>query len=448
MDTDETNAVGMDAAGSAAGASELSARPRWPVWALAALLIVVAGVSLHRAAVPKADFKYFYLDARYVWTHRALNPKLSDKDGRPGRQLPFYLPVVPLLLSPLAAFGPKPAAVFWTLGHVVALAYSIKVLRGWVEADSSGRSHVLVLAAGLVALPAIIETAHFNQLSFFVLALVLAGLAALERGAPLRAGLWLGLATVLKLLPAVFAVWLVLKRRWTALGALAATAVVVALLPCLAVFGPGDTGNYHRLWWEYNLRGAAARGKGDAKLRSHLLDYHNQSLTAVLMRSTWSEHPYRTRFQPVHLSERTSRGLARALLIGLAAALLWLTRRRWKNSQRQIVSDERRRWRIEAAVYLLAMLIFAPLLRTYYLVCALPALILLVQDAVRATQTPARRLGRVGLALWLLGMLAWTSEAARAYGAHLIVLVALAGILLWLGAQSWAYNRRRTRQAL
>jgi hypothetical protein len=449
MHADQANTSHTNCSEAAVELSKSGRRPRWPIWAVAALLAAVAAVSFHRAAVPKADFKYFYIDARYVWTHRALNPELSEKDDQTARQLPFYLPVVPLLLSPLAACGPKLAAVLWTIGQVVALGYSIHVLSGWARGAGRVPPHVVNLAACLIALPAIIETAHFNQVSFFVLALVLAGVGALERGTPVRAGVWLALATVLKLQPGIFVIWLALKRQWTALVALVVTAVAVALLPCVLVFGPGTTSDYHCQWMAYNLDARASHTRGDGYLRSHFLDYHNQSLAGVLLRSTWPEHPYRTPFQPTHLQPSLARGITLIISVGLAAVLLWLTRRPWKRARRDDVNRPQI-WqlRTEAAVYLLAMLIFAPLLRTYYLVCALPGLVLLTRYALGPPAGLGRRLGQIGVGVWLAGMLAWLSPTARSYGAHLIMAIVLAGILLLLANRSSVYSLRKIRQAL
>jgi len=361
------------------------------------------------------------------------------------------LPVVPLLLSPLMAGGVKPAALLWTLGHLAALAYSLKVLANWSRAEGSRTPpRAAVITATVVALPVIYEAARFNQVSFFVLALILAGVMALERRRPARAGLWLGLATAFKLLPGVFTLWLVLKRQWTAAAALVATMLIVALLPPLVVFGPSETVQYHRQWWDYNFHGAPARGLVDASLRGHFVDHRNQSIPAVVARLCWSGHPQGAAFQPWELDERTCRRISQGLTVVLAAVLAGLTRRSMRWLRRQRLSDAalRDRWRAEAAVYLLAMLVFSPLLRTYYVVWALPGLVLLTRYALDERARRSQRLGQIGFALWLLGMVAWISDAARACGAHLIMSLGLAGILLCLGTYSSVYSLRKTRQAL
>lgn len=423
-------------------------RPWLPV-GLGVLLAAVGAVSFTQAAKLDYDFHHFYQDAAYVRQHGQLNPDLDNPERSRRRRLPFYLPVVALLLSPLTVGGVQPAAGLWTLAQLIALTYSLKVLADWGRAQGSRAPPMAALViATCVALPAIYETARFNQVSFFVLALVLAGVASLERRRPMRAGIWLGLATVFKLLPGIFALWLVLKRQWTALGTLAVTVVVVALLPPLFVFGPRDTAKYHRQWWDYNFHGPAARGMVAADLRAHFVDHRNQSIPAVVARFCWSEHPHGAAFQPVTLDELTCRRLSQGITILLAIVLIWLTRRSIPRGMDVLDAKVRDRFRIEVAVYLLAMLVFSPLLRTYYLVWALPALVLLARFALDERTRLPQRLGRIGLALWLLGMLAWVSNTARTGGVHLIVLIALAGILLGLGSVSSAYTSRKIKQAL
>jgi hypothetical protein len=81
------------------------------------------------------------------------------------------------------------------------------------------------------------------------------------------------------------------------------------------------------------------------------------------------------------------------------------------------------------------MLVFSPLLRQYYLVWALPALVLCVRAAVGIARV-ARTAGRIGVAVWLAGMVAWLWPEPRSYGAHLVMLIVLATLVLRIGAGS------------
>lgn len=403
-----------------------------PVIGLILLLAATAGVSFTRAVQPRFDFKHFYLDLRYVWEHGVLNPVEDDPDPDRERQLPFYLPSVPLLLSPIAAFGLVSAAAVWTVAQVVSLGLTLWLLRAWVRERPGLADPVLCLALGCVlALPALYEAAKFNQVSFVVLVLVVGGVRSLERGRLTRSGLLFGAAVTLKLLPAVFIAWLVLKREWRALLAALGTTAGLAVLPCLIAFGSDRTLTYYRDWWRHNVEGPPSTGWIAKDLREHFIDRRNQSIGAVLARLTQPDHRFADPWQPVELSPRRCRQLALTLTGVLGVALLWFTRR----PARQLSEAK---LRCEAAVYALAMLVFSPLLRQYYLVWALPALVLLVYFATDPIPLHRQRLAQVGLLLWLLGMAAWLSKIARSYGAHLVLLIALGVLVLLCG---WATRR-------
>ena len=397
---------------------------------LVLLLVVLGGMSLHRAARGRFDFHHFYLDARYVWEHGELNPDLSPvipnhPHADSVRQLPFYLPVVALTLSPITALGRVPAAIVWAAAQVAALGYSLRVLRRWAtENNTSPGASVAFALAILLALPALIEAAKFNQFSYFVLALVLGASSALDRRRPLTAGALLGVAAVLKLLPAIFLPWLLLKRRWSAAASFVVASVAFTALPPLAVFGPHRSLEYHQQWWEHNVRGDSAGGLLKTDLPDHFIDWRNQSIVQVLARLTWPEHPFAVPWRPLQLDRRACTGLAYVVSGGLLLALLLATRRPWPQLS---IS----RCRAEMAVYAIGMLVFSPLLRQYYLVWAIPGLVLLARVAADEGSRRARRLGLLGLGVWTVGMLAWMWPSARIVGAHLVMLIVLSVLLLW-----------------
>ncbi|MFH1745743.1 MAG: glycosyltransferase family 87 protein [Planctomycetota bacterium] len=386
----------------------------WIGWLV--LLAALGTVSFVRSYTGRFDFEHFYHDAQYTWEHGELPPPAE-------RQLPFYPPVVSLLLAPLTCAGHTTAAVLWTGGQLVCLAYVLMVLVRWLRARQNMHAIAGPLALScLIAAPALYEASKFNQLSYLILALLLAALSALERNRRLTAGALIGLATVIKLLPAIFIVWLLVKREWRALAGCVIWMLLIVFLPTLIAFGPRQTAQYHSEWWEHNVRGAPTQGMTDSGLPEHFIDRRNQSLTAICARLLTSDHPYRAPYQPLHVSEQTSTWLARGGLAFLAIGLLWFTRR-----PAQALDEVGRR--TEFAVYLLAMWILSPLSRQYYLVWALPGLVLLLRLMLIEAHNRRGRLGRIGLLVWLAAMVAWIFEIARVYGAHWLALLIL-GILL------------------
>ncbi|NUQ49601.1 MAG: DUF2029 domain-containing protein, partial [Phycisphaerae bacterium] len=283
------------------------------------------------------------------------------------------------------------------------------------------------------ALPALIVAAQFNQLTLPVLALLLLALQRLERGAPWQAGALLAAATLIKLLPAVFLPWLVLKRQWGALAGFVVVFAGLAVFPPLAMFGSERTIAYHRQWWEHNVGGAAAQGMVEDDLDEHFTDRRNQSIATVIARLCWPEHPHATPWQPLALDRQTCLRLALGITAGLALVLAWLTRVPWND-----LGVERRR--CEFAVYCIAMLVLSPLLRQYYLAWLLPALVLFAAGA--DCESRRRRWGAwIGLGFWVLAMALWAWRPARLYGAHLLILIVIAGVQFWAFSLRLPENR-------
>ena len=414
---------------------------------IALLLVVAACISTYRGVRGKFDFQHFYLDAVYLWRHGELIPALRADNPADARQLPFYLPTVPVMISPIAlaassADATEPAlfgyprgrvvgAVIWAVAQTLALAFCVLRLREWCRAgreDGHGRLTLLLLLA--ISGPAFYEAIKFNQVSFFTLALLLAGIGALERGRDLRAGAWLAAAAVLKILPAIFLVWLVLKRRWAAvLGFCVAATILLAVPPFLAL-GPQKSVEYHKQWWSYNAsEGGPRRWMMEVESSpntDHFVDRRNQSIPALTGRLLWGGHPQKAAWQPMALSLDAALRVATLVTLGLGLALLFATRSRLAQP-----TDDPWRWRGEFALYAIAIQALAPLTRMYYLVWTMPALAVLVYFATPAAGN-SRTAGwaRAGVALWLAGMALWPVRISREYGVHLAMLIGIGVVLV------------------
>lgn len=403
---------------------------------LIALLALVAALSLARSLTdpPRYDFHHFYLDARYTWEHGVLNPAQFAEDPLDARQLPFYLPAFTLLIAPLAFAGQAGMAVGWAALQVGGLAYATFALRDWAreELHSDDLAEAAVGFTLLLGLPAIHEAVRFNQLSLPLLACILAGYRAWRKQRRATAGTWWAVAVVVKLLPALLLPWILLKRAWRSTGMFILATIIVVVLPCLVTWGWGQTIAAHRQWWTYNVGGAPAKGLVDSNLRAHFIDHRNQSLASVAAHWLAAEHPYRLPIAPVSLPKDAVLWLARIAWLVLAAAMFWWLRK-------PAVRLGEGRLRGELALLLIAMMVFSPLLRQYYLVWALPGLLLLTLWALADLHAPRLRiLGRIGLVTWLVGMLAWLWPEARLAGAHLLMLIVIGGLLMTGGSRCQA----------
>ena len=185
-----------------------------------------------------------------------------------------YPPFAALVFSPLVATS-WPAAIAISVavnaGAVVALLrwFVEPVLRrnGWAVWTPCA----LAFLAILVFEPAR-DTFSFGQVNLMLLVLVWADLRAVERGGR-WAGVGIGLATAMKLTPAVFIGYLVVTRRWRAAAVAAGTTGAATLLAALLAPGASwtfwtsavwDTSRVGNLAYVSNqsLRGVVARLDG------------------------------------------------------------------------------------------------------------------------------------------------------------------------------------------
>lgn len=423
---------------------EVAAAPRdarvfWMERALWVFVLVAAALlSFGRGYRGAYDFRHFYLDAAYVWQHGGLNPSLDPSDPKGNRQLPFYLPVVPLVISPVAAGGMQAGAAIWAALQVGALGYVLYRLRSWTRAGREPHHASLTWSLlVLLSLPAIYEAVRFNQVTWFTLALLLAAQHALERGRDLRAGAWFAAAAVLKLLPALFGVWLLLKRRWAAALAMAVASLLIAFIPPIILFGPQKAWQYHQEWWDYNVTHGGSRRfltiEEWGPHSEHFVDRRNQSIATVCARLFWPDSHVRAAWQPLSLTLEQTLLLANGITITLFLVLLLSTRGRLTAGDVRVGDGGLWRLRGEFAVFGIAIQVLAPLSRLYYLAWTMPALALLVWYATPANPrllTRAILAGRLGVLFWFLGMAAWPWRIFREVGLHQVMLIGMAACVL------------------
>jgi alpha-1,2-mannosyltransferase len=190
-----------------------------------------------------------------------------------------YPPFAALLMYPMSWL--LLGFVIWVL--FVANAVAIVVTTVWLVyplADRHGwpRWYALAIALPmLTALEPIRETVTFGQINLLLALLVLGDLLLLVPRGSRWAGIGVGLATAVKLTPAIFIVYLLITRRWWAAALSSATAAGATLLA--AAIAPGDSWRYwtHTVW-ETNRVG-------------HLERFANQSLWGGLLRAAHPRQP-------------------------------------------------------------------------------------------------------------------------------------------------------------
>jgi alpha-1,2-mannosyltransferase len=142
-----------------------------------------------------------------------------------------YPPHVLLFLWPLGLLPYFPAFLLWTLGGFAVFLYAARI--GGVE-----RRHLLFVAVA----PAVAINVFIGQNGFFTAALLICGLASLDRR-PVLSGVLFGILTIKPQLGLLLPVVLVLTGRWRAIvSAVITTAALVAATAWL--YGP-------EIWTEF-----------------------------------------------------------------------------------------------------------------------------------------------------------------------------------------------------
>jgi hypothetical protein len=387
-------------------------------WAVSLAGLGAVGLSRVWGPVPDKDFSLFYQAARFWLVH-----------GEPGG-LAWYHPFALRAFAPLGWLPPEWAGVLWVgmnLGCLVGAARLAGEEAHW------WRSEIVPLL--VLVTPWFVEF-FVNQFVPPILLLLLLAQRELGRERPLAAGVWLGLAILLKLSPAVLLLWLLLKKDWRALAS--TVGVVLVLGPGLDILTVGWDRAVDWQWeWYQRLRWSGSAWT--VLVAGSQCEYSNHAVVAVLRRLLHSTDstPYfdvevggrheLAGSHPVNLLNLPISAVTAiwaALMLVSLVALVAVSRR-----PAQPASRERLRW--EYALYCLAMLWFLPVVREYHYVWAYPLVSLLVAN-VRSLwrdtgQFPWRSAPAWGLGVWLVTMALGAPRIAQEFGVPMLGIAALGG---------------------
>jgi alpha-1,2-mannosyltransferase len=148
------------------------------------------------------------------------------------------------------------AKACWALFSILCLAWSL-----WRTSDAGGRALTLALLA--VALPIQYNFQHLN-VNTPLLALAIAAARDLETRET-RAGVWVALATALKLFPGLLIVLFAYRRRWKAFGVAAGGAVILSYAAMLP-YGPVEAVRAIARWVSLDLHATSYQGAAVAAL--------------------------------------------------------------------------------------------------------------------------------------------------------------------------------------
>jgi hypothetical protein len=206
-------------------------------------LVILVG-TLSPESLEFRDFQQEYLLARAMTAgvHPYLTlPELTEIFGVPMRAIGHaspHPPPVALLVTPLALFSNRWAAVVWFTLSCLCLTASLSVLLGL-----KGLRIILAFLASLVWWPVLTDLAS-GQLTTISLLLVTLAMRELRGRREWKGGLWIGLAVATKFVgwPVVF--YLLFRKRFMA-AASAAGVFVAANLAALCAMGSGPFLHYY-----------------------------------------------------------------------------------------------------------------------------------------------------------------------------------------------------------
>lgn len=439
-------------------------------WGLVGLVLMIGVVgAVNRGLKGRPDWGDLQRESRYVWEHG---------HTAPGTAMFGYLPTTSFALWPFTTWLPQPVGViaFIATNLLAALASVWIVGRWWF----GGRGPPVEYAWGVLLVS--VNFAHAiqaNQLTMWTLVLCVAGLTLVFRERQMLGGLLVGLAALLKVMPAILVVYLLLRRRWWALLGVGVALVLFDIVPCAAVFGWGGTVREHRAWvrragWHDNwhwieqpllrvhrhgsnfslavVLGRWLRDAPDARRQvilygdppAEVVERYRAGLGPDEMlvldpmpprEGVWAEKrvdiSWVPRFSLAALPARVVWGIWLVLVGGGLVALALLT---WWSGRGSAQAD----WVPIAALWVLAMFWPSPMTRHYYLAWAFPAIVVVGQGLVAARAGGGRWRARevltvVALIAWILGIACLGQGVMRWYGVHLAVLALLAAATVWAG---------------
>ncbi|HEX5597679.1 MAG TPA: glycosyltransferase 87 family protein [Micromonosporaceae bacterium] len=366
--------------------------PRWHTLLVAALAVAVAAF-LSVAVVGHGFFDlWIYHGALRHWAHDG--GELYDWI-RPNSRYGFtYPPFAALVLLPIA-YLPWPVVVVLVVAATITAG--VLLLTWLVDPISrrmrwNRRSALAVTLCLAAAFEPMRETVDFGQINVLVLLLVVADLRRPVANGRQWAGIGIGLATAIKLTPGIFVGYLLITGRWRPALAAAGTAIAATLIA--AAVAPDAS----REFWTAALWNTDRVGE---------LDFiSNQSLRGLLAR----------------LDPPAASGWWLGLVAGTLTVWAWRTRA-------AVAAGEEM---TGVALTGVVMCLISPVTWVHHLVWLIPALLLLVDKALRPAVSRRRRRLLLGLAIvmytLLTSRLVWYWE----YGAEGIAGLLAGNTYVWV----------------
>ena len=342
----------------------------------------------------------------------------GDELGIARQHYYIYPPFFALLAAPLSLLPFPAARLVWLGADLLLLGLFVRLYLVWRRADGTSPSPLelalIAVTLGLEFLPLIWALA-IGQTSLLILALLAGAILCVKRRHEAAAGALLGVATAIKLTPALLlAYFLVRGRPRVALWGLA-TSVFCTLSAALAL-GPAATLRFFTV-------AVPAMSGGTAY-------FLNQSLTGFFDRLVTSGDVTQVALS----TSRLTKGLATAGSLCLAAFTYHCLRRRPGRPDGLDLD-------LEVSAVMLLTLVLSPISWTHHYLVILIPLYTITAAAVRAGRPAPWLAVSVGVAFLLIARKPHHELFAEGY-ARLCLSAALYGALILWGACLLLHARR------
>ena len=292
-----------------------------------------------------------------------------------------YMPSAAMYFAPLALFdrGVSFALRYTTavasLGLTLFLLY--RMLRDRSKVATTEGFWIGAVTV-LLAFQFIVQDLDDGGPHLILLAILIAGIYVGWQGREKLAAMWFGLATALKVAPALFLPFFLWKRQWRLAGYTAIASMCWIVLP-MVWMGPEGWWNHQREWAQ--VAAGSFVGQETPITIQNEQRVRNQSLRQTLMRYlvTFPEdHPLRrddSGYVPLlNFPLPTAKILVVAVMVSLLVVFCWRARRPYEGQ-----GDPA--WLRESSAVMILALLLSPVTWVQHLVWLVPALYLIVLDA-------------------------------------------------------------------
>jgi hypothetical protein len=360
-------------------------------FAALAVIVVYTGISSVHRIGRGTDYNVFYEAGTAVIEGRGSELyTLHAPRGQAYRYL--YPPFLAILLAPLSLLPLTISAVVWYALNVLMATHAVAIVSRTLAPP--GPAVLFGLAITALTIAYLVENAFLGQVHVLILYFLILAWQALREERQVRGTLFLAAATLVKLTPGVFAVWLLATRRFRAFGWFSGWCVVLGVLLPLAVLGPATA---RSLLEEFSrslvgpfLTAESGAPVGEVYRHTALAKrLSDQDLGALLQRHVATDSGLDERFRFLNAA-LVDPAIARRAMFAAFALILAVTI--WAVARHGGPAPSRRAVDLGVALFAVVSLLVSPRLRIAYLtVLVLPCGVLLQTAMDRLVPSRARR---------------------------------------------------------